>query len=509
MEHCGKVWITGAGPGDEGLLTVKAKAVLECADAVVYDALVSPEIMSMIPSHAEKINVGKRSSRHLVPQEEINQILLKLSKEGKQVVRLKGGDPFVFGRGGEELELLAKEGVPYEVIPGITSALSALAYAGIPVTHRDFTSSFHVITGHPKQNGPSRIDYEALVKTKGTLIFLMGVSSMGEICQNLISAGLDPATPAAAVESGTTARQKQVTATAATLAGRAEEARIKTPAVFAVGEVCCLAEKFAWTKNRILDGRRVVVTRPRRRMGRIVRILREYGAQVIEYPVIGLKPSKEQVVFTDAVERIRSSKKKEEWIVFTSPSGAELFFERLIESGMDVRSLFTGKAQIKIAAIGASTETRLREHGILPDLVPEVYTAEELGAALKTSADAESHVTAFRARKGSPLLFPPLLEKGIPCDDIPLYDTECLYDPEADARIKELLFQGGIDCVTFTSGSTVEAFTERMEGIDFTKIRAVCIGKMTAEKAEKYGMDIVTARQAGEDSLIECILEMW
>lgn len=507
MEPLGKVWITGAGPGDEELLTVKAEKVIGQADAIVYDALVSPEIMSIIPAHVQKINVGKRSSRHLVPQQEINEILAGLAKEGKNVVRLKGGDPFVFGRGGEELELLAKEGVSYEVIPGVTSAVSALAYAGIPVTHRDYTSSFHVITGHPKQGGNSRIDYKALVQLGGTLIFLMGVSSMREICENLILAGMNPDTPAAVVENGTTARQRQVAATVATLADKAEQEAIGTPAIIAVGEVCGLMEEFAWEDKRVLSGKRIVVTRPVRRMKQTASRLRSFGAHVIEYPVIDLKPVLTKEKLLKAVKQIHESERKEEWIVFTSPSGVEIFFEQMKLYRLDLRQLLSGNPEVKTAAIGSATAEVLREHGLLADLIPDAYTAADLGKTLCAAADADSHVTVFRAEKGSDLLLPPLLERGIPCDDTALYETAVQSDEDADQRVKEQVNRGGVDFVTFTSGSTVHAFAKKMEGTDYTAFTAACIGEQTADAARQYGMHVLTARQSDEEGLISLICE--
>lgn len=505
MEQSGKVWITGAGPGDEELLTVKAKKVIKQADVVVYDALVSPEIMSIIPSHTEKINVGKRSSRHLMPQKEINEILARLAKEGKSVVRLKGGDPFVFGRGGEEVELLAKEGVPYEVIPGVTSAVSALAYAGIPVTHRDYTSSFHVITGHPKMDGKSRINYEALVNLGGTLIFLMGVSSMRTICENLVWAGMHPDTPAAIVENGTTARQRQVAATVSTLADKAEQEAIGTPAIIAVGEVCSLMEEFAWEEKRILAGKRIVVTRPVRRMKQTALKLRSLGAQVIEFPVIDLKPVLTKEMLYEAAEQIRESRRKEEWIVFTSPSGVEIFFEQMKRDGLDLRQFLSGHSEVKIAAIGSSTADILWEHGLAADLVPDVYTAADLGRALKEAADADSHITVFRAKKGSELLLPPLLERGIPCDDIALYETVVQPDEEASQRVKEQIGLKDVDFVTFTSASTVHAFVGKMQEIDYASVTAACIGEQTAAAARQYGMKVLTAGQSDEEGLIRLI----
>ena len=254
---CGKVWLVGAGPSDPGLFTLKGRQVLEDAEVVVYDALVGPGILAMIPDTAETINVGKRSSHHTMRQEQISEVLAEKALEGKRVVRLKGGDPFLFGRGGEELEVLVREGVPYEVVPGVTSAIAVPAYQGIPVTHRDFCSSVHIITGHKREGEAYNIDFEALVRTKGTLVFLMGVSSLGAICDGLLKAGIRPEMPAALLARGTTAAQNRIVATVATLPETVARHGAITPAIIVVGEVCALADEFSWAEKRVLGGVRV------------------------------------------------------------------------------------------------------------------------------------------------------------------------------------------------------------------------------------------------------------
>ena len=312
----GKVWLVGAGPGDTGLITVKGEQVLKEAQVVVYDALVGQGILNRIPKEAKLINVGKRSSHHLMKQEEINRILaeeagkglrvvrlkggdpflfgrggeelelLREAEKGRRVVRLKGGDPFLFGRGGEELELLAEKGIPYEVVPGVTSALAVPAYNGIPVTHRDFCSSLHIVTGHKRQGGEYDIDFEALVRAKGTLVFLMGVSALQEIMKGLLDGGMDPDMPAAILQKGTTARQKRIVATVATLPEEVERQGIETPAIIVVGKVCALSEEFGWFEKLPLKGQRILVTRPKERAGTLSDKLRVLGADVWEYPCI-------------------------------------------------------------------------------------------------------------------------------------------------------------------------------------------------------------------------------
>ena len=274
----GKVWLVGAGPGDAGLFTLKGREVLKKAEVVVYDSLVGQGVLTQIPDSARRIYVGKRADKHTVPQEQINEILLEEAKKGYRVVRLKGGDPFLFGRGGEELELLTENQIPYEVVPGVTSPLAVPAYNGIPVTHRDFCSSLHIITGHRRAGQEYDIDFEALVRTKGTLVFLMGVASLGDICRGLLDAGMDPAMPAAVLQKGTTAGQKRIVSDIENLPEEAARQGVETPAVIIVGKVCALADTFAWYEKLPLAGWKVLVTRPKNRSSRTSELLREKGA---------------------------------------------------------------------------------------------------------------------------------------------------------------------------------------------------------------------------------------
>src|SRR5699024_9460035 len=275
---CGKVWLVGAGPGDAGLITVKGKALLELADVVIYDALIQLELLVQIPEKTKKIHVGKRAGNHSATQEEINQIILEEALKGKKVVRLKGGDPFVFGRGGEELELLLEHNIPFEIVPGITSAVSVLAYAGIPVTHREFTSSFHVITGHTSKGTKKNVDYPSLAKLGGTLIFLMGISSMEEICNRLIQEGMPSDTPAAMLERGTTAKQRKVISTLKNLKRDCDQVGAKTPAIIVVGEVCKLANQLEWVEKLPLGDVQVSVTREQTEASKLSKQVVELGA---------------------------------------------------------------------------------------------------------------------------------------------------------------------------------------------------------------------------------------
>lgn len=511
MKETGKVWLAGAGPGDAGLVTIKTRELIEEADVVVYDALISTEILSFIPEPTEKINVGKRAGHHPVPQEEINRILLREAKAGKKVLRLKGGDPFVFGRGAEELELLIEAGIPFEVVPGVTSAVAVAAYAGIPITHRDYTSSFHIITGHPKKGGELRIDYKALVKMDATLVFLMGISAMESICENLMQAGMKPDMPAAVLERGTTAKQRSVVSTVAHLTADAIKANMQTPAVIMVGKVCTLADRFHWAEDRPLGGKQILLTRPKQYISELAKKLRCLGAQVIELPSIITEVIKENPDLEQALMRIGNGETgadHEEWLVFTSPTGVDLFFAQLEAMQFDVRRILCADVVVKTAAIGSATARALKKRGIFADLVPDTYAAFALGESLAKTAGENSHITVIRAKEGSELLIPPLQKHGLSYSDIPLYNTVCRAEASLKDQIVKMFESDEIDMVTFTSASTVRGFAETMGEMDYAKVMAVCIGEQTAKAAEEYGMQIEIAKEATMDSMVELMRQL-
>jgi len=490
----GKVTLVGAGPGDPGLLTRKGLEVLQKAEVVVYDRLVSPAILAMMPEKAEHIDVGKQASRHPVPQDQINQILLDKALEGKNVVRLKGGDPFLFGRGGEELELLAQHGVSFEEVPGITSAISAPAYGGIPVTHRDCCSSLHIVTGHQRAGKELDIDFEALVRTKGTLVFLMGVSALPQICKGLLDAGMEPDMPAAAVERGTTPAQRRISATLGTLPAVAEEAKVESPAVIVVGKVCALAEDFDWFDKLPLKGRRVVVTRPRERSGTLSARLRALGADVWEYPCIATLPLAPCPGVDNAMGRLSDY----EWLALTSPAGVEVLWQWLEGHGKDARAL----GAVKLAAIGPGTARALAAHGLKADYVPEVYDAAHLGEGLP----ATGKVLALRAEEGSPALTEGLARRNIACDDVASYRT--VYENPRSQELREAVEGAEGLLVTFTSASTVKGFVSSVgEDANFSRMVGMCIGQQTAAEAKKFGIPVRVAREATMDALVETILE--
>lgn len=487
----GSVILVGAGPGDPGLLTQKGRQAIENAQVVVYDRLVSPAILSLIPRDAEKINVGKESSNHLVPQEEINRILLRKAQEDKRVVRLKGGDPFLFGRGGEELELLEAAGIPFQVVPGITSALSVPAYAGIPVTHRDFCSSVHIITGHARAGAELHIDFEALRRTGGTLVFLMSVSSLPRICRGLLDAGMAPDMPAAVIEKGTCPGQRKLISSLEKLPQDAKAAGVKSPAIIVVGKVCALSSRFDWFDGLPMKGKTVVVTRPEDRSGTLTQRLRELGAEVVDYPCIRTVAREENPELEEAMENLSRYR----CLVFTSPAGPEIFFRRLRAAGRDARAL----SGLTLAAIGPKTAKAMERFGVTADLVPETYDSDHLAKALET---VEGPVLLCRASRGSTALPEMLERKGIPFADVPVYDT--VYAAPAPQKVDALL--GETLLVTFTSASTVRGFVESLPGRDLKNVIGCCIGKQTEAEAKKYGLATVVSQEATMESLVECIL---
>lgn len=488
----GKVTLVGAGPGDPGLLTVKGREALLRAEVVVYDRLVSPAVLELIPDAARRIDVGKEASHHPIPQEQINQILLDEALAGHNVVRLKGGDPFVFGRGGEELQTLARAGVEFAEIPGVTSAVAAAAYGGIPVTHRDCASSLHIITGRARKGTALNIDFEALVRTRGTLVFLMGVAAMPAIVRGLLDAGMDGATPAAMVERGTLPDQRRCDATLSTLPRRAEEMGIHSPALIIVGGVCALAGELCWFEKLPLFGKRILVTRPKDRAGTLSDKLRTLGAEVVGFPCIRTEPLLPCPAMENALGRLAEYA----WLGFTSAAGVAAFWNCLRRMGKDARAL----GGVRLAAIGPATGKALEEHGLAADMIPEVYDAAHMGKALAQAASGK--ILLLRAEEGSPALTDALAEAGAPYDDIPVYRT--IYDNPRSTELREEIEAGKFDFVTFTSASTVRGFVSSVgPDADLGKFTGLCIGEQTAEAAEKHGIQVKIAEKATIDSLVE------
>lgn len=494
----GFVALVGAGPGEIGLLTLKGKEYIENADVVVYDRLVSQEILDLIPLGAKKIDVGKDSGNHKVPQDNINQILLDEAQKGNRVVRLKGGDPFLFGRGAEELDLIIENNIPYEVVPGITSAISVPSYAGIPVTHRDYSSSVHIITGHRKKDEELNINYKALAQLESTLIFLMGVANLKEIMNGLIEAGMDKQTPAAIIENGTYPNQRTVVGNIENIYEKAKASNIKPPSIIVVGKVCELSERYDWFTARPLFGKKIVVTRPKISGNTLSLKLRKLGAIVYDYPCIEIQEIPDNENLKSEIGHISDYS----WLVFTSKNGVNIFFESLIKENKDFRLL----GSIKIAVIGSQTVQALKNYGIICDFVPEVYDGEHLAKGLADRVDKKDKVLLVRAMMGTDEIPKILEEKGIYYTDVPIYKT--LLKSENSQYIEELINQNNIDFITFTSSSTVEGFISSMPKVDLSKVMGICIGDKTAQTAKHYGIKHVISDEATIDSMIDKILEV-
>lgn len=497
----GKVWLVGAGPGDAGLLTIKAKKLIEECDTIVYDKLVGQGVLGMIPKGKKNIFVGKVAGNHVVPQDEINKILLNEAKEGKKVVRLKGGDPFLFGRGGEELELLVENGIEFEIVPGITSAIAVPAYSGIPVTHRDFVSSLHIVTGHTKSKNEAEIDYEALVRLGGTFIFLMGKSALGRICKGLAEAGMPTDTPAACLARGTRAHQRRVVSNLANLEKDVDDANLPTPAIIIVGDVCKLSEKFGWAESRPLGKVKIAVTRSLEATSYLVEKLSDLGAEIVTLPTIETRTLDMSDEILSAIKSIKNRK----LIVFTSKAGVNAFFAKLFEAGFDVRLL----AGIKFAVVGEATKNELKNYGINADIIPKIYSGRELGKLLIQDDIKKIYEGSSILLARGTLADDDIIEElNCACaeyDDVAFYETlDYSYDESVPINYDE----EEIDYVTFTSASTVRSFVKIFNNIDYTKIKALCIGEKTAQIAKNYNMNIFVSNEATIDSMIEKLLEI-
>ncbi len=487
----GKVTLVGAGPGDEGLITVKGKEALLNAEVVVFDRLVGDGILALIPEDTERIDAGKASSNHKLRQEEINKILLEKALEGKNVVRLKGGDCYLFGRGGEELELLYENDIDFCVIPGITSALAVPAYAGIPVTHRDFSSSVHIITGHKKAGKEFDIDFSAYAGTKGTLVFLMGVANMKYIADGLTDGGMDRKTPCAVIERGTTWGQKKYIGTLGNIAETAKEA--KSPAIIIVGDVCGLNSKYDWFSRQPLFGQNIVVTRPKERKGSLSDKLRKKGAHVIECPCISLKG----LMDNELSEKVADEIKRSGVVVFTSSTGVSTVMEGLLKTGSDVRVF--GNA--KLAAIGRATAGELLKYGLCADYVPENYSGADLGALLAGVCTGGERLLLLRAEMSNRSLNRIIEDAGLCYKELAVYRTEEI----STVDLTEEINSGKIDYVTFSSASAVRGFMKGHKNADPDKFLGVCIGKTTAEEAANYGIKHIVAEKAELDSLVKAV----
>ncbi len=486
----GKAYLIGAGPGDPGLLTVRARELLAICDVVLYDRLIPPGVLDGLT--AELVYVGKEPGRAALPQDEINARLVELAQAGRTVARLKGGDPFVFGRGGEEAEALATAGVAFEVVPGITAGVAAPAYAGIPVTHRDGASAVAFVTGHEDPDKPeSAIDWDALAAFPGTLVFYMGVRNLERIAWSLVEAGRAEGEPAAVIERGTTSRQRTVAGDLGEIAALAAEAGIEPPALTVVGAVADLRERLAWFESaRPLLGRTVVVTRAREQASALAARLAALGAEVVEAPVIRTEPLSDVELAPIGGYDL---------VCITSQNAVEPFFDALRRQGTDARGL----AGVRVATIGAATAAALRAHGIDPDVVPERQVAEGLVEALAAEEMHGKHVLIARAEEGRDVVRDALRERGAEVEVVALYRTvaDSPSPPTLDAAARA-------GYVTFTSSSTVRYFLEAAGDAFPRGARVVSIGPATSATARELGLEVhVEAERHDVDGLVDALLE--
>jgi uroporphyrinogen III methyltransferase/synthase len=493
--RAGLVYLVGAGPGDPGLITERALELVATADLILYDRLIPGEILAAARPEAELVYVGKRPGEPTIEQAEIERRMVESAKAGRSVVRLKGGDPFVFGRGGEEGEALAAAGVPFEVVPGVTAGVAAPAYAGIPVTHREEASAVAFVTGHEDpEKAESALDWDALAAFPGTLVLYMGIKRLAENAAALIAAGRDPKQPAAAVERGTMPGQRTVTATLGDLSDAVERERIGAPAVIVVGPVAARREALAWLERRPLFGRRVVVTRARAQASGLANSLRGLGAEVVELPAIRIEPR----IDSDEVRKAVNDLYSYALVCLTSPNGVRLLFEAMAEASLDARAL----ANATVAAIGPGTEAELAAHGIRADLVPEQYVAEALAEALVDVPVKGRPVLVARAAEARDVLPDALRERGAKVDVVALYETVAEPpDPEAVEAAQ------AADYLTFTSSSTVRNLVAALDGRLPEGIRIVSIGPVTSDAAREAGLTVdVEAERHDIDGLIEALL---
>ena len=496
------VYLIGAGPGDPDLITVKGKDCLKKADCIIYDYLVNESLLSLALKDTEIVYVGKKSGLHTMSQKEINNLLIEKAKKGLIVARLKGGDPFSFGRGGEEAMDLSREGIKFEIVPGVTSAIAVPAYAGIPLTHRDFASTVCFITGHEDPTKEmSGIKWDALTKCSGSLVFLMGIGNIEKIARKLTENGMPSHSPVAVIGSGTMPTQRTITGTLANISQKTKDAVLTPPGVIVVGDVVNLREHLNWFESRPLFGKRILVTRPEDQAADFIRALSELGAQCLLFPTIKIIPPARWEGLDRAIESIS----RYDWILFTSVNGVQYFFERLHAQKKDVRHL----KGIKIGVIGPKTTAALMDRGISPDMIPDRYWAEGVVEALEGYPIEGKRILLPRPAIARDYIPKKLKSSGAIVDVVEAYQTVL---PEySQDQLGELFNNGRIDMITFTSPSTVTNFLALFEGTsiyeEILKSDVACIGPITAQKASEIGLKVtIVPDEYTVDALIKAIV---
>lgn len=496
----GKVYLVGAGPGDPGLITRKGLDCLAIADVVVYDHLLDEALLGNAPAGVEKIYVGKSASIHAMEQIDINRLLVRKAREGKTVVRLKGGDPFVLGRGGEEAEELVKAGIPFEVIPGVTSAIAVPAYAGIPVTHRALSSSFAVITGHEDPTkAVNSINWKKIATGVDTLVFLMGMKNLPDIVAKLIEYGRPPGTPVAVIRNGTRPEQTTVSGRLSDIVKKVKQHKLGPPSVIVVGKVAGLRTKLRWFDNRPLSGKRVLVTRARSQASALSRLLAEKGAHPVELPAIDIHPLQDSKELDEAIRSLRSF----DWIIFTSVNGVEAFFQRMAALKLDSRALHG----LKIGVIGPATANALEARGLKADYCPAVFTGAGLVRGLKSRRTSGKRFLLPRADIADSEVSDGIKSLGGIVHEVAAYHT--VADCQAGKKAVKLIAEGKIDVITFTSSSTV---TNLVKALGRQKLPSgiitACIGPKTRETAVKAGLNVnIMAKEQTIPGLVAAIEE--
>ena len=500
----GKVYLVGAGPGDPKLITLKGIECLQRADVVIYDLLINVKLLEHCPAHTEKIYGGKMIGEQEQRQAEIDDLMIRHAKAGKTVVRLKGGDPFIFGRGGEEALTLVEAGIDFEVVPGITSAIAAPAYAGIPLTHRNYSSSVAFVTGHSAAlKADSTIHWEQLGTGVDTLVILMGVGHLREIAGRLIQHGRSPNTPISLIHWGTTPQQKTLEGTLSDIAQKAEEVNFRNPAAIVVGDVNVLREQLGWFDQKPLFGRRIIVTRARAQASNFAEYLESYGAEVIEFPTIETQPIPNNAALDRAIAQLAAYN----WVIFTSVNAVEYFYHHLRENSKDTRSL----GITRVCAVGRKTVEALNQIGIRADYVPSQYRGAVLAAELEGVEGRK--ILLPRASIAADDLPNGLRDRGAIVDAIPIYET-VKAGAEGCEALGADLHNGRIDMVTFTSSSTVTNFLEMFDSQPFAvlldQVHIAVIGPSTEATAKANGLTVdIMARQASVESLAEEIVEFY
>ncbi len=488
-KQTGKVYLVGAGPGDPGLITLRGKYLLERAEVIVYDYLANPKLLTHVPDTAQRVYAGKKGGGlHAFTQEGINQLLVDYAKAGKRVVRLKGGDPFIFGRGAEEIEELVAAGIDFEVVPGVTSATAAATYAGIPITHRKYTASVAFVTGHEDPTKKeSNIAWDKLATGAGTLVIYMGIKNLPIITKKLIDNGRAPETPVAVVRWASTPEQHSVEGTLATITEVVKDAGIKPPALVIVGEVVKLRKKIDWFERRPLFGKQMVVTRTREQASELVALLEEHGADCLEYPTLHMEPVDEYTLLDQALQEIGDY----QWLLFTSLNSITWFFKHLWKNGMDARSL----GGPRIAVVGSATADKLLQYGLKADLIPEKFTGEGLAEALIKTNVAGERILLPRALKAREILPEMLDQAGATVTIAPVYQN---VPPQGRKdELRERLENGTIELVTFTSSSTVDNFLTMVDASSDEELHRLMdpvtiavIGPITADTVQKHGLKV-------------------